>query len=241
MSLYGLIGYPLSHSFSPAYFKEKFRREQLDGCEYRAFETESIDRSFLDALVDQGVSGFNVTIPYKEEIICYLDDLSEESAAIGAVNTVKVTEGRLVGYNTDVYGFEASLKMKDLNISKALILGSGGASKAVRYVLDKHNIAYRIVSRKRHYLSYEELDQSILESCQLVVNTTPLGMYPKLDQCPDIPYQWITQKHLVYDLIYNPEKTLFLDKAEKQSARIQNGLLMLELQAEKSWEIWKST
>ena len=116
-----------------------------------------------------------------------------------------------------------------------------GASKAIRYVLDKHKIAYRIVSRNMHYVGYEELDKSILESCQLVVNTTPLGMYPKLDQCPDIPYKWITQKHLVYDLIYNPEKTLFLDKAEKQSARIQNGLLMLELQAEKSWEIWKST
>ena len=129
MSLYGLIGYPLSHSFSPAYFKEKFRREQLDDCEYRAFETENIDRSFLDALVDQGVSGFNVTIPYKEEIIAYLDDLSEESAAIGAVNTVKLSGDQLVGYNTDVYGFEASLKLKDLNINKALILGSGGGFK----------------------------------------------------------------------------------------------------------------
>ncbi len=235
---FGLIGFPLSHSFSPGYFSAKFKREEIENCSYDLYPLEDI--SMVERLMNSGLQGLNVTIPYKEKVIPYLSDLSEEAKAIGAVNTIKIVADKRIGFNTDVYGFEISL----LNIcggsvpKTALILGSGGASKAVRFVLEKHNCKYKIVSRTNGDLKYQHIDQEVLESHQLIVNTTPLGMYPNIDNAPDLPYQFCNSNHVFYDLVYNPEKTLFLKKGEIKGCKIKNGLEMLELQAERAWQIW---
>lgn len=237
MKKYGLIGYPLSHSFSPRYFSEKFQKEDIEA-EYKAYPLEDIDH-FID-LRKEGLSGLNVTIPYKEVVMDYLDEIDDVAEAVGAVNTIVFKNGKTVGYNTDVYGFKVSL-MKFIGScfsGKALVLGSGGAAKAVKYVLKEASIPFKVVSRTGVDLGYDEVDEKILKDYKLIINTTPLGMYPHIDEKPDLPYHAITSEHFLYDLIYNPEKTLFLNKGAEQGARIINGREMLVLQAENSWAIW---
>lgn len=235
---FGLIGYPLSHSFSPGYFADKFEKLGIADCQYDLYPLDEISK--VRSLLDSGMEGINVTIPYKEQVIPYLDRLSEAAAAIGAVNTIKIVNGESVGYNTDVYGFELSLKKacKGGLPKKALILGSGGASKAVKYVLAKNDVECLIVSRSKGDIRYEDIDEKVMSEHQLVINTTPLGMYPNVDNCPDILYDSCGVNHVFYDLVYNPEKTLFLIKGAAKGAVVKNGLDMLELQAEKAWQIW---
>lgn len=243
MKQFGLIGYPLSHSFSKGYFTQKFQQEGIADCQYDVFPLEKID-DFI-ALCDsyKNLAGLNVTIPYKEKIILFLDQLSEEAAEIGAVNTIKFIDGKKIGYNSDCYGFEMSLRpMLKPHQASALILGTGGASKAVEYVLKKLNIHYQYVSRKKSgtAISYDDLNESIIQHSTIIINTTPIGMYPNVDAAPQIPYQFIGESHLLYDLVYNPEKTQFLKEGELRSAQTKNGLEMLYLQAERSWEIWNT-
>ena len=234
----GLIGYPLGHSFSPKYFSRKFEALNIADSEYKAYPIEKIE--MIEDVIQTGVTGLNVTIPYKEEVIPFLDELSEEAREIGAVNTIKINEGRKVGYNTDIYGFEESLKglLAGAKVENALILGTGGASKAVKFVLKKLGINFTIVSRRKPFLTYEEIGKNIIEDNHLIINTTPLGMAPNEEQLPSLPYSELTEKHFLYDLIYNPEKTLFLKQGELQGCAIKNGHEMLILQAEKAWDIW---
>lgn len=242
MRTFGLIGYPLSHTFSPTYFNEKFFREGIENCTYHAFPLESIEE--LPALLQSKphLAGLNVTIPYKETVLPFLDEISEEAEAVGAVNTIRIEEnGKKTGYNTDVYGFEKSLQpLLKSHHQKALILGTGGAAKAIVYVLQKLGIDHQFVSRKpsEGQLKYEEIDEQIMNSHHLIVNTTPLGMSPNTNSFPDIPYQFASERHLFFDLIYNPDKTIFLIKGKLNGAAFKNGLEMLYLQAERAWEIW---
>ncbi|MBN1143248.1 MAG: shikimate dehydrogenase [Bacteroidales bacterium] len=248
MRCFGLIGFPLSHSFSAKYFAEKFERESLRDCTYSNFPLEQI--GLLNQLIEQQVNliGLNVTIPYKEQIIPYLHSVEEEAAQIGAVNTIKIIRNggsvHLKGYNTDAYGFQKSLEpFIKKHFSKALILGTGGASKAVAYVLNRMGIEVTYVSRiprNPGHLSYEELTPAIIAACQVIVNTSPAGMYPNTDVCPAIPYECLTPGHVLYDLIYNPAETKFLALGRLQGAATINGLQMLHLQADKAWEIWNS-
>jgi len=241
---YGLIGYPLSHSFSPSFFKKKFEKEGISA-EYLAYPIDRV--SDFKELIQQGLKGLNVTIPYKEQVIPYMDELDESAASISAVNTIKVEEGRLIGYNTDVYGFQESLTRLELPFtfenSKSLILGAGGAAKAISYVLDKLGSQVTVVSRTRRPgvdKLFEEPGSGELCDYSIVVNTTPLGMAPNTEASPPINYEEFSETMLAYDLIYNPAKTQFLARAEKQGAKIMNGMDMLILQAEKSWEIWNN-
>ena len=252
MRLLGLIGYPLAHSFSKKYFTEKFEKERLTDCAYENFPIVSIDkiRSILQNYPQ--LKGLNVTIPYKEQVIPFLDEVSETVKAIQACNCIKIFNGKLFGHNTDVPAFERSLKRARPDDSvgqelqshhnKALILGTGGSAKAVEFVLKKLNIDYRHVSRKAsgEKLSYEQVTPSIIEECNLIINTTPLGMFPDIAMAPSIPYEALTSKHFLFDLIYNPEKTFFLQRGEEKGATIKNGMEMLILQAEESWRIWNS-
>jgi len=241
MKQYGLIGYPLSHSFSKGYFAEKFLKENITDANYDVFPLEKIDDFTALYQNKENLIGLNVTIPYKQQVIPFLDELDETSANIGAVNTVKFTQGKRIGYNTDAYGFEMSLKpMLQSHHTNALILGTGGASKAVEYVLKKLGISFQYVSRNKsdHTISYEQLDEFIIHNSKLIINSTPIGMYPNVDVAPNIPYNAISEKHLLYDLVYNPEETLFLKKGKEKGAQTKNGLEMLYLQAERSWEIW---
>lgn len=248
MKKLGLIGFPLSHSFSQKYFTQKFAELGLTDWQYNLFPIENLENFPTLILQNPDLVGLNVTIPHKVEIINYLDELDKGAEAVGAVNTIKIsiyTNGKkcLKGYNTDVYGFEMSLKpLLKPHHKKALILGTGGASKAVKFVLDKLEIESQFVSRNpsANQLSYISLNEKILQEHFLIINTTPLGMYPNLDSCPEIPYQYLTKNHLVYDLVYNPEETLFLQKAKAQGAQTKNGLEMLHQQAEKAWEIWNN-
>ncbi len=245
MKLYGLIGKQLSHSFSEKYFSKKFEKENIEGVKYKKFPLEKIDK-ILDLIAENhNLKGFSVTIPYKEQIIPFLDELSPNAKKIGAVNTVKLIKNKnkiiLKGYNTDVYGFEKSLiPCLEKYHKKAIILGTGGASKAVKFVLDKNNISYTQVSRTKtnNYITYNELDKEIILSNQIIINTTPLGTFPDVDSSPKIPYKYLNSNHLLYDLIYNPSETEFLFFGRKQGSKTINGLKMLELQAEKAWEIW---
>ncbi len=241
-----LIGYPLSHSFSENYFTQKFEREQIKNHEYSLSPLERIE-DFPQLITSMpNLVGLNVTIPYKEQVIPYLDSISEEAEAIGAVNTIKIENGKLKGFNTDVYGFEKSLIQflqkgnKKQTVENALVLGTGGAAKAVIYILKKLGIDPILVSRRQNSgdLTYSDLDTPIFEECQLIVNTTPLGMLPNVNSCPDLPYHRLNKNYFLYDLVYNPEKTVFLKRGESQKAAIMNGLEMLHLQAEKAWEIW---
>jgi shikimate dehydrogenase len=242
MRKFGLIGYPLSHSFSQKYFREKFKRENISDSVYELFPLTGIEQ--LPSLLenDPGLEGLNVTIPYKQSVIPFLHKLSDEANVIGAVNCIKITNGRLVGYNTDAYGFEVSLgKILTHQQQQAFILGTGGSSKAVAYVLKKLNIQFWFVSRtaKVDCISYSQIEQCMQQS-NLFVNTTPLGMYPDENATPQIPFNKLGPDDGVFDLIYNPAETLLLKKAKAQDAKTQNGLEMLELQAEKSWEIWNN-
>ena len=242
MRLFGLIGYPLSHSFSKKYFEEKFKREKIPDCRYELFSLKSIDGLKKIFKEKPNLEGLNVTIPYKQQVLQYLYSSSDIPKEIKACNCIKIIGGKLFGYNTDVIGFEKSLKplLKPWH-KKALILGNGGATEAVIFVLKKLDINFDIVSRSLHAnstLCYKDLGEQVMKESLLIINTTPLGMYPQTDQYPDIPYEFITDKHLLYDLIYNPAKTLFLEKGEERGATIKNGEEMLVLQAEESWRIW---
>jgi shikimate dehydrogenase len=246
MKIYGLIGYPLSHSFSATYFNDKFHIEKIEGCLYLNFPIETIEE--LTQLLSEynDLKGLNVTIPYKEQVIKYIDKIDDTARSIGAVNTIKIKRIKdsikLSGYNTDAYGFEQSIlpHLKDTH-KKALILGTGGASKAIAYVFDRLQIEYIFVSRNPrmdNHISYPSLNNRLMDECRIIVNTSPVGTYPDVDRCPYIPYEYITGNHLVYDLIYNPEISKLLKKASERGAKVLNGLLMLHLQAEKAWEIW---
>jgi len=237
MRKFGLIGKQLGYSFSPEYFSKKFENASIVDAEYKAYELDSVE-AFLDLISDELV-GLNVTIPYKESVIPYLDELDSSALDVMAVNTIKNLNGVLCGYNTDTFGFEKSLLqlLGDSRPERALILGSGGASKAVQFVLERLQISFDVVSRSG-VLNYDKLNAELISKCQLLVNTTPLGTYPNVEECPSISYEGIGSNHFVFDLIYNPEKTLFLKRAEAQGAKISNGHQMLIFQAEKSWEIW---
>ena len=238
MKKYVLIGFPLSHSFSPAYFKKKFEDLGIEDCEYKAYPIPHIIE--VQKLLDEHVLGFNVTIPYKQDIIDFLKEMDPCAAEIGAVNCVRNIDGHLYGYNTDEYGFRMSLLelIGDSFDGEALVLGTGGAAKAVFYVLKELGIPYNIVSRKQDCLNYEQLTPEIIDRYKLIINSTPVGMHPHNDECPHIPYEGISENHYLYDLIYNPAETLFLRYGKERGAKIKNGADMLILQAEKSWEIW---
>lgn len=243
MSKFGLIGKNISYSFSRKYFSEKFEREKLLHT-YENFDIPSIE-FFPKILAETNdLKGFNVTIPYKQEIIPFLDNLNPEAEKIGAVNTIKISEDKkLTGYNTDYFGFKKALEVfLPLQQKTALILGTGGASKAITYTLRNLGFDYKFVSRKSgvNTLVYSELNQEIIENHLLIVNCTPLGTFPNITDCPPIPYQFLTKNHLLFDLIYNPSESEFLKRGKLKSAETSNGLRMLELQAEKAWEIWNS-
>ena len=247
MRTYGLIGFPLGHSFSVPYFSDKFTKEGIDAV-YKNFPLEDI--SDFESLVssEPDLAGLNVTVPYKQKVIPYLDALSKTARTIGAVNTIvfcrRDSRLALIGHNSDVIGFEKSLKenLKE-NHTGAIVLGTGGSSKAVTYVLEKLGIEYQMVSRTEgeDRLTYGELDSKLVKKSSLIINTTPLGMHPHTDTFPDIPYNAISSDHLLFDLVYNPEKTLFLSKGEEQGATIVNGYQMLVFQAEGSWERWSKS
>lgn len=246
MKKYGIVGYPLGHSFSPGYFNEKFKNENIDAV-YEKYELPVITDLLAITDYTQNLCGFNVTIPYKEKVMSYLDSISPEARAIGAVNVVKVTEidgkRRLEGYNSDVIGFTRSIKpLLEKHHVKALVLGTGGASKAIVYGLHKLGIETILVSRfkRDNTIQYEQINEDLLKEYTVIVNCTPCGMAPHFDECPSLPYQLLTPRHLLYDLIYNPDETLFLKKGREQGAITKNGLEMLLLQADASWEIWNS-
>jgi shikimate dehydrogenase len=241
MRKFGLIGYPLGHSFSKKYFTEKFRQESIGDCQYSNFEIESIQK--VTALFsDPELEGLNVTIPYKEQVIPFLHKQDRVVIETGACNCVRIQGGLLTGYNTDVTGFEKSLEEKlTAKDIRALILGTGGSSKAAAWVLRKKGIGFKLVSRNKsgeNQLGYDELNREILETHSLIINSTPLGMSPKTNACPPIPYEWLGTEHYLFDLIYNPEETLFLQKGASAGARTKNGSDMLAIQAEASWQIW---
>ena len=239
MKTFGLIGKNIDYSFSRTYFKNKFSEMNLLNHQYLNFDIDSLVN--INNLFNSNNYGFNVTIPYKEAIIPYLDELDGHAEKIGAVNTIKLKDNKTVGYNTDWLGFKNSIKpLLQNHHNNALILGTGGASKAIKYALEQLNISYKVVSRNNGDYNYDGLNEEIIRKYQIIINCTPLGTFPNVNLCPNIPYNAITPKHLVYDLIYNPSETLFLKKAKEQGAIIKNGLEMLEIQAEKAWEIWNS-
>ncbi|MFN8406341.1 MAG: shikimate dehydrogenase [Sphingobacteriaceae bacterium] len=260
MKKYGLIGYPLAHSFSEEYFTEKFQREGLQNeCSYEAFPLTNLSDFPAFIKANPNLCGLNVTIPHKIGIIYFLNKLAPAAKEIDAVNCIKITKRPAIdaffmgecspsdvfleGYNTDAYGFEHSLRpLLRKHHQKALILGNGGASRAIAYVLQLLNIDHHFVSRKgkgKNY-SYAQLSREIIEEHTLIINTTPLGTFPKVDESPEIPYKYLTKHHLLYDLVYNPEESTFLKQGKAGGATIKNGLEMLHLQAEKAWEIWNS-
>ncbi|MBA4411645.1 MAG: shikimate dehydrogenase [Bacteroidota bacterium] len=249
MKTFGLIGHRLGYSFSRNFFTEKFAAENLSDHEYVNFELDSIDE--FTGVFDRGMDifGLNCTIPYKQQIMQFLDEIEPEAKAIGAVNTVKILskDGKrfLKGFNTDLYGFENSLKpMLEEKHRKALILGTGGASKAIKYGLNKLGIGYLSASIEEtlfeNEIRYNQITEDLLKEYLIIIHATPIGTYPNVDNCPDIPYQSITPDHVLFDLVYNPEVTLFLKKGKEQGAKAKNGLEMLHLQALRAWEIWNA-
>lgn len=259
MKKFGLIGYPLSHSFSEKFFNEKFQREGLTDHVYRTFPLPNL--SDLDQLLRENpdLCGLNVTVPHKIGVMYYLNKIDPAAKEIDAVNCIKIVKSkpvesfftgdfnqlpvRLEGYNTDAYGFEESLKpLLKKHHQKALILGHGGASRAVAYVLKKLNISFRFVSRRAvgKQISYDQLNADIIHDRLVIINTTPVGTFPDVNEAPQVPYEFLSDKHLLYDLVYNPAETAFLKHGKERGAIIKNGLEMLHLQAEKSWEIWNS-
>lgn len=246
MKQFGLIGYPLTHSLSEKYFLEKFRKEKITNAVYKLFPLDHIH--LLPELIQKNPSlcGLNVTVPYKESVIQYLDELDEVAGKIGAVNCVKIVKGtnrdQLIGFNTDVLGFEESLKtyLKNWH-NNALILGTGGSSKAVAFVLREFGINFTMISRKpkmKNSIGYDDLTESIIQDHLLIINTTPLGMYPNTQSAPQIPYEFLSNQHILFDLVYNPEHTLFLQKGKMVGATTINGMEMLYIQAEESYKIW---
>ena len=248
MNTYGLIGYPLGHSFSRIFFTEKFAKEGIDA-QYLNFEIPSIEEFPNIIKNNPTLKGLNVTIPYKQQVMQYLDDISEEAKAIGAVNVVKCQlstvncQLHLTGYNSDVIGFVDSIKpLLKPHHKKALILGTGGASKAIRYGLEKKlGMKTLFVSRsaREGMITYEEVTAEVLKEYEVIVNCSPVGMYPHVDECPALPYEAMNENNLLYDLVYNPLETLFMKKGAAQGATVKNGLEMLHLQAIASWEFWE--
>jgi shikimate dehydrogenase len=244
MRRYGLIGYPLTHSFSQRYFTDKFEREGIRDCLYSNFSIVGIG-DLSSVLADPELRGLNVTIPYKQQVIPFLHELSPVVEEIGACNCIRIDAGRLTGHNTDVVGFEQSLvRQLAPHHRRALVLGTGGASKAVEYVLRKKGIEYRLVTRRPRPdtgdIGYEDIDAGMMGASTLIINTTPVGMYPRVEECPLLPYEALTSRHYLFDLIYNPARTLFLQEGEARGAAVENGQEMLILQAEESWSIWNS-
>lgn len=243
MKLYGLIGNPLGHSFSKKYFTEKFEKEQLKDCSFELYPLEQIQD--LSALLKHTVNlhGLAVTIPYKESVIPFLDSIDKEASVIGAVNCIQINAGTLTGYNTDFIGFENSLlPLLKSHHTKALVLGTGGSSKAVQYVLRKLGIGFLVVTRNEDpaegFIQYNSIDKNLVEQSTLIINCSPVGMYPRIDEMPAIPYRYLSNKHLLFDLIYRPEQTKFLEEGLKMGATVKNGYEMLLIQAEENWKIW---
>lgn len=240
-NIYGLIGKELKHSFSPTYFQKKFETEGITNSYYQLFPLTNIEEFIALIKKHKNLKGLNVTIPYKQAIIPYLDEIDAAAKEINAVNTIQFKDGKLNGYNTDVLGFEKSISpLLKKKHKKALIFGTGGASKAVVFVLKKLNISFKLISRSKTKLSYSDIDEKRLKKHRILINTTPLGMFPKVENFPVIDYKGISKKHLAYDLVYNPLETTFLKKAAAQGAKTKNGLEMLEIQAEEAWKIWNS-
>jgi len=245
MKLYGLIGYPLGHSFSKQYFTEKFVKEGIKDCAFEAFPIPAIDEFPALLKANPDLKGLSVTIPYKEQVLKYVTELSEEVKFIGATNSIKISGDKLIAYNTDIIGFEKSfLKSLKPTHTKALVLGTGGASKAVQYVLRKLKIDFLVVTRstqlKSGEINYTAIDEKMMGEYTVIINSSPVGMYPNVNDCPDIPYHLLTSNHYLYDLVYKPEETLFLKKGKEKNATVENGYDMLLLQAEASWKIWNS-
>jgi shikimate dehydrogenase len=242
MRRFGLIGFPLSHSFSPGYFAQKFAKEGIEDCVYEAYPLQSIDELTQLLNTHEDLCGLNVTIPYKKKVIRYLDEGSDAVKQMVACNTIKLKNGKLFGYNTDVIGFELSLlPLLKPHHTHALILGTGGAAAAIQFVLNKLGIQFLFVSREKKgndSITYSQVDKHILDKYTLIINTTPLGMYPKVDEYPVIPYRYLSDKHYLFDLVYNPEETVFLKKGKAQQAVVKNGSDMLIIQADESWRIW---
>lgn len=242
MRIFGLIGKQLDHSYSKTYFKKKFDNERIGDASYENFRLTNIE-DFKDLIQQYRFTGINVTTPFKKSIIPYLDDLSPQVNFIGAVNTILFSEGKTIGFNTDAYGFKRSIiPFLENTMERALILGTGGASRAVAYTLNQIGIDCLFVSRNpdENQMSYEEVNNLVIKHHLLIVNTTPLGMYPKIDNYPKIPYEELTENHLLVDLIYNPEESLFLKKGKEKKTKILNGHSMLIHQAEESWRIWNT-
>ena len=238
MKTYGLIGKNISYSFSRNYFANKFKKEDIKNSQYINFDIDNL--SELNNIFNTDNFGFNVTIPYKEAIIPYLDSLDFHAEKIGAVNTIKIENEKKIGFNTDWIGFKKSIEpLLNSHHTKALILGTGGASKAVIYALDQLKIETLMVSRYGE-ISYEDLSEEIIQNHAIIINCTPVGTFPNVEAAPEIPYHFSTKNHLAYDLIYNPAETLFLKKCKEKGAVVKNGLEMLEIQAEASWKIWNS-
>ncbi len=245
MNVYGLIGYPLGHSFSKQYFTEKFEKEGIQDCMFESFPIPSIDE--FPALLNSNplLKGLSVTIPYKEQVLRYVDELSEEVKAIGATNSIKIHNGKLTAYNTDIAGFEISFsKLLQPHHKKALVLGTGGASKAVQYVLKKLAIHFLVVTRNKEgklpLITYQDIDEGVMNEYTIIINCSPVGMYPNENAAPAIPYHLLSARHYLYDLVYKPAETLFLKNGREKGAIVQNGYEMLLLQAEESWRIWNS-
>lgn len=242
MNIFGLIGHPLTHSFSKQYFDNKFKKDGLADVFFELFDIESIEE-LETFIVNKSLKGFAITIPYKQQIIPFLSKASSIVEQINACNCVSIIDGKLIGFNTDVIGFETSL-LKDLkpHHNKALVLGNGGASAAVKFVLNKLNIDFKIVSRTsiNNCLKYGDLNEEILQNHTLIINTTPLGAYPDTTLFPNIPYQYLTPNHYLFDLVYNPTRTAFMQKGLQQNAFVKNGYEMLVIQAEENWKIWNN-
>ena len=242
IKLFGLIGRNIDYSFSRKYFSEKFKKNNLNDCVYLNYDLKEINDFNKIINKNPSLKGLNVTIPYKKTIIPFLDELSDEAKAINAVNTIVFeSSGRKIGHNTDYLGFNKALKEKcKSKPENALILGSGGASEAVKYVLNKIGCDFKIVSRHpdKNQIGYYQITKEIIKKTNLIINTTPVGTYPKINEAPNIPYKYLDSEHLLFDLIYNPKETEFLKRGKTNGCRITNGYKMLEYQAEKSWELW---
>jgi shikimate dehydrogenase len=242
MKVYGLVGKNITYSFSKKYFTDRFANTNAVDCIYENFDLQSIE-DFPKLIQDNpNIVGLNVTIPYKETIIPYLDSLSKKATQIGAVNVIRFTKkGKLKGYNSDYFGFKKSLKpLLQVHHKRALILGTGGASKAVAFALEELDITYSFASREVHEntITYERINETTFDNFQIIINTTPLGTSPNVKEFPSIPYHYFTEKHIAFDLVYNPEETQFLKKAKQKGAITKNGMSMLVFQAEKAWKIW---
>ena len=236
MKTYGLIGENLSHSFSQKYFQQKFFKEEVKNYQYLNFELNDI--STLRKLVQKNdIKGLNITIPYKEKVIPFLDEITKQADKIGAVNTIQIKGNKLIGHNTDIFGFEQSITPLLNGRNTAIILGNGGASKAIQYVLKKHRINFKVFSRNLK-LKFSDITEEVIQKNEIIINATPLGMHPNSNTFANLPYNTINTKHLLYDLVYNPEESQFLTKGRIMGAQIKNGIQMLNLQAKESWKIW---